>query len=106
MSNTHTTCVEPSFAACSRRPSLGRMTRPRIAIVTGATQGLGRALVAGLAARLRPTDHVVLTGRNPDTVATEAARLGGDVHRRGPDVTDTASVQAAAHRLTHEHGRA
>src|SRR5256714_6011739 len=96
MSDTHTTCVEPSFAACSHRPSLGRMTRPRIAIVTGATQGLGRALVEGLAARLRPTDHVLLTGRNPETVVAEARRLGGNVHGRVLDVTDTASVQAAA----------
>jgi carbonyl reductase 1 len=73
------------------------MTRPRIAVVTGATQGLGRALVAGLATRLRPTDHVVLTGRNPDTVAEEAARLG--VEGRVLDVTDTASVRAAAEGL-------
>ncbi|OLB63852.1 MAG: hypothetical protein AUI10_13580 [Actinobacteria bacterium 13_2_20CM_2_72_6] len=47
------------------------MADSRIALVTGATQGLGRALVAGLAARLRPDDHVLLTGRNPETVAAE-----------------------------------
>jgi carbonyl reductase 1 len=73
------------------------MTRPRIAVVTGATQGLGRALVAGLAARLGPAGHVLLTGRTPDTVAAEAARLGVD--GRVLDVTDTASVQEAADAL-------
>src|SRR5256885_16647497 len=83
------------------------MADSRIALVTGATQGLGRALVAGLAARLRPDDHVLLTGRNPETVAAEtiaaetiaAGRLAGSgaqVHGRVPDVTDTGSVQAAA----------
>src|SRR5256885_15767473 len=71
MSDTHTTCAGPSFAACPVLPSLGRMADSRIALVTGATQGLGRALVAGLAARLRPDDHVLLTGRNPETVAAE-----------------------------------
>src|SRR2546430_7324241 len=83
------------------------MADSRIALVTGATQGLGRALVAGLAARLRPDDHVLLTGRNPETVAAEtiaaetiaAGRLAGSgaqVHGRVLDVTDTGSVQAAA----------
>src|SRR5256885_12886329 len=71
MSDTHTTCAGPSFAACPVVPSLGRMADSRIALVTGATQGLGRALVAGLAARLRPDNHVLLTGRNPETVAAE-----------------------------------
>src|SRR2546421_9673281 len=93
------------FGMLPRRPSLGRMTRPRIAVVTGATQGLGRALVEGLAARLRPTDHVLLTGRNPETVAAEARRLGGKVRGRVLDVTDTPSVQAAAGELAAQPGR-
>ena len=36
---------------------------PHIALVTGANQGLGFALVGGLAARLAPEDVVLLTGR-------------------------------------------
>src|SRR5262245_17583748 len=75
------------------------MTRSRIALVTGATQGLGLALVEGM---LGSTDHVYLTGRNPERVAAEAKRLGA--HGRLLDVTDTASVQAAADAITTEHG--
>jgi len=36
----------------------------RIALVTGANQGIGYALVEELAARLAPSDLVLLTGRN------------------------------------------
>jgi NAD(P)-dependent dehydrogenase (short-subunit alcohol dehydrogenase family) len=83
------------------------MTGSRIALVTGATQGLGRALVAGLAARLGPDDHVLLTGRDPERVAREADRLAGTgarVHGRVLDVTDTGSVQAAADAVVAEYG--
>src|SRR4051795_6863822 len=71
----------------------------RTAIVTGATQGLGLALVEGLAARLSPADLVMLTGRDRARVdrATEAlgdtsARVEGHVL----DVTSTEAVQALA----------
>src|SRR5271166_280958 len=37
----------------------------RVALVTGATQGLGLALVESLAARLESEDTVYLTGRHP-----------------------------------------
>jgi carbonyl reductase 1 len=49
------------------------MTPPRIALVTGANQGLGRALVDGLAAGMAPQDLVVLTGRDPERVEAAAA---------------------------------
>src|ERR1700749_2661969 len=45
----------------------------RIALVTGANQGLGLALVEGLAAGLGPQDLVLLTGRDPDRVEAAAA---------------------------------
>ncbi len=83
------------------------MTDSRIALVTGATQGLGLALVEGLAARMGPSDHVYLTGRNADRVASEAGRLAGagaHVHGRLLDVVDPASVQAAADAIASEHG--
>lgn len=51
------------------------MTPSRIALVTGANQGLGRALAEGLAARLAPADHVLLTGRNPRRVQDAAATI-------------------------------
>jgi carbonyl reductase 1 len=83
------------------------MTGTRIALVTGATQGLGLALVEGLAARMRPSDHVYLTGRNAGRVASEAERLadaGAHVHGRLLDVVDPSSVQAAADAIATEHG--
>ncbi|HEY2673070.1 MAG TPA: SDR family NAD(P)-dependent oxidoreductase [Rugosimonospora sp.] len=90
------------------------MERSRIALVTGATQGLGLALVEGLAARMGPGDHVFLTGRDPGRVAAEAGRLdagagrpagtGARVHGRVLDVTDTASVQAAADAVAGGYG--
>ena len=83
------------------------MTGTRIALVTGATQGLGLALVEGLAARMRPSDHVYLSGRDADRVASEAERLAGvgaHVHGRLLNVVDPASVQAAADAIATEHG--
>ena len=45
-------------------PSLVVMSDARIALVTGANQGLGFALAAGLAAGMNPDDLVLLTGRH------------------------------------------
>jgi NAD(P)-dependent dehydrogenase (short-subunit alcohol dehydrogenase family) len=73
----------------------------RTAIVTGATQGLGLALVAGLAARLSPADLVLLTGRNPAGVDRAVEALGDTSARvQGAvlDVTDTEAVRALASR--------
>jgi carbonyl reductase 1 len=61
------------------------------ALVTGATQNLGLALVHGLKDRF---DDVYLTGRDPERVAALAKDLG--VHGRVVDVTSDESVQAAA----------
>ncbi|WP_419999520.1 SDR family NAD(P)-dependent oxidoreductase [Streptomyces boninensis] len=85
-------------------------TSRRIALVTGANQGLGRALVEGLATRLGPDDLVLLTGRNPERVATaarEVAALPGTrsrVEGRVLDVTDTAAIAALADELRTAHG--
>ncbi|HEY6526541.1 MAG TPA: SDR family NAD(P)-dependent oxidoreductase [Solirubrobacteraceae bacterium] len=53
------------------------MSTSRTALVTGANQGLGRALVEGLAARMQPQDRVLLTGRDPDRVRAAAAAIAG-----------------------------
>jgi NAD(P)-dependent dehydrogenase (short-subunit alcohol dehydrogenase family) len=83
------------------------MTATRIAVVTGATQGLGLALVEGLAARMAPGDLVLLTGRDPARVATAVERLAATparVQGRELDVTDTDAVAALAGELHEQHG--
>ncbi|MET8853746.1 SDR family NAD(P)-dependent oxidoreductase [Amycolatopsis sp. NPDC004625] len=70
----------------------------RTAVVTGANQGLGFALVRGLAARLAPEDLVLLTGRDAGRVASAAAAVAADpatrsrVEGRVLDVSDAAAV--------------
>jgi carbonyl reductase 1 len=78
------------------------------AIVTGANQGLGRALVAGLARRLSGADTVYLTGRNSDRVTRAALELrdtGLDVRPERVDVTSSDDVLAFADRVAERHGR-
>ncbi|MDH6214248.1 SDR family NAD(P)-dependent oxidoreductase [Streptomyces pseudovenezuelae] len=76
------------------------MTTSRIALVTGANQGLGRALVDGLAARMGPDDLVLLTGRSPERVldaAREVAQLPDTRSRVEGRVLDVADPEAIAH---------
>jgi NAD(P)-dependent dehydrogenase (short-subunit alcohol dehydrogenase family) len=86
------------------------MNAPRIALVTGANQGLGRALVEGLAARMDPDDLVLLTGRDQRRVtdaAREVAQLPGtraQVAGRVLDVTDTDAIALLAEDLRARHG--
>ncbi|MET9232644.1 SDR family NAD(P)-dependent oxidoreductase [Lentzea sp. NPDC003310] len=78
-----------------------------VALVTGATQGLGLALVEGLAHRLRPADTVYLTGRNIDRI-TEAVQSvpGGGARVRGEllDVADPGAAAKLAAQLEERHG--
>ncbi|GGK84384.1 SDR family NAD(P)-dependent oxidoreductase [Streptomyces flaveus] len=86
------------------------MNASRIALVTGANQGLGRALVEGLAARMGPDDLVLLTGRNARRVseaAHEVVRSPGTrsrVEGRVLDVADADAVSALAGELRDRHG--
>jgi len=79
------------------------MTASRTALVTGANQGLGRALAEGLAARLAPSDRVLLTGRDPDRVAAAAAEVAAtaraQIEGRVLDVGDTAAVDGLAREI-------
>jgi NAD(P)-dependent dehydrogenase (short-subunit alcohol dehydrogenase family) len=78
------------------------MPDKRIALITGANQGVGLEVAKQLAAR----DHTVLVGsRDLARGARAAETLKGDVHAVQLDVTDRASIAAAAERIGKEHGR-
>ena len=79
----------------------------RTALVTGATQGLGLALVAGLAQRMDPDDTVYLTGRDTGRVEHAVASLPtGRASVRGEllDVADPDACETLAARLAERHG--
>jgi carbonyl reductase 1 len=80
------------------------MTASLTVIVTGANQGLGRALVEGLAARLAPQDRILLTGRDPGRVEATAAVVAtgpaiARVEGRVLDVRDGDAIAALAAEL-------
>ncbi|MGF6885123.1 NAD(P)-dependent dehydrogenase (short-subunit alcohol dehydrogenase family) [Nocardia sp. GAS34] len=79
----------------------------RVALVTGATQGLGLALVELLAQRTAPADTVYLTGRDHDRVAAAVAAVpAGGAQVRGEilDVTDPGGAERLADLLVARHG--
>ncbi|RCK69214.1 SDR family NAD(P)-dependent oxidoreductase [Desertihabitans brevis] len=78
------------------------MTTDRIALVTGANQGIGRRVAADLAA-----DHRTVFVGSRDAARGEraAAEIGGSAVAVQLDVTDPASVAAAADRIADEAGR-
>ena len=79
----------------------------RVALVTGATRGLGLGVVEVLAARLDDDDLVYLTGRDPSRVAAALASISAPRARVMTELIDVASdesVAEAAARLADRHG--
>jgi NAD(P)-dependent dehydrogenase (short-subunit alcohol dehydrogenase family) len=79
----------------------------RIGLVTGANQGLGRAVAAGLARAWGGQGTVYLTGRDRQRVDEAAAALARDGLSVVPqvcDVRDDEAVQGLARRIADRHG--
>lgn len=74
----------------------------RIALVTGANQGIGLQIATDLAASGL---KVLLASRNLDRGKAAAQTIAGDVHPIQLDVTDEASIHAAAAQIEQQFGR-
>ena len=80
-------------------------TTPRIALVTGASQGIGRAIALRLAAE---GAHVALAARNLDKlagVAAEIASVGGIAQTFALDISNEDSIKACAKEVLAQFGR-
>jgi 3-oxoacyl-[acyl-carrier protein] reductase len=76
----------------------------RIAIVTGASRGIGRGIAARLA---KQGAHVVATAREDNAKATadEIAASGGKAEHIPLEMTDSAAIEAAVAGVIARHGR-
>ena len=76
----------------------------RIALVTGASRGIGRAIAEALAAQ---GAHVVAAARgdHAQPVVDAIAARGGRIEALSVDVTDGAAVEAAVAGIVARHGR-
>ena len=76
----------------------------KVAIVTGASRGIGRAVAAKLAAR---GAHVIAAARGDHSESTvaEIQSAGGQAGAASVDVTDRASIDAMIGRALDQHGR-
>jgi len=81
------------------------MTEQRVAIVTGASRGIGRAVALRLAVEGR---HVVCVSRSQgplDELVSEIQAAGGSASAKTCDISDFKSVAAMVEGVAAEHGR-
>lgn len=79
--------------------------KEKVAIVTGASRGLGRHMAKGLGARRA---HVVLVARDReklDSVASEIREVGGEATVLPIDLRDVAAIRAGVARVVADLGR-
>jgi 3-oxoacyl-[acyl-carrier protein] reductase len=84
---------------------MGTSADIRIAVVTGASRGIGKAVALRLAAEGR---HVVLVSRSPGLLAElkfQIEQAGGSAGVEPADVSDTAAVTTMIERVAEKHGR-
>jgi NAD(P)-dependent dehydrogenase (short-subunit alcohol dehydrogenase family) len=91
--------------ATARRGGGLRPLEGRVALVTGANRGIGRAIAEGLAGL---GAHVLVGGRDLDAASRTAGELvdaGLTAEALRLDITDDASVSSAAAQIRDRHGR-
>ncbi|RMI27435.1 SDR family oxidoreductase [Streptomyces triticirhizae] len=80
-------------------------TRRKVALVTGANKGIGRGVAEELAARGMTVLLGARDARRGEEAAASVRAAGGDAHAVALDVTDQATVRAAARTVEERFGR-